>query len=69
MLGYLDTNLSFGQDLKLPKGSTKKLSRIVFKNINAKFKKKYYPYFWIFITFILKVIPFSILLKLNKFFK
>ena len=41
MLGYLDTNLSFGQDLKLPKGSTKKLSRIVFKNINAKFKKKY----------------------------
>ncbi len=69
MLGYLDTNLSFGQDLKLPKGSTKKLSRIVLKNINAKFKKKYYPYFWIFITFILKVIPFSILLKLNKFFK
>ncbi len=69
ILGYLDTNLSFGQDLKLPKGSTERLSRIVFKNINKKFVKRYYPFFWSIVALILKLLPFFILLKLNKFFK
>ena len=69
ILGYLNTNLSFGQNLNLPKGSTKKLSLIVLKNINKKFKKKYYPFFWLIIVFLLKVTPFSFIIKLNKFFK
>tara|TARA_E500000178_G_C17028701_1_gene759363 strand:- start:2049 stop:2792 length:744 start_codon:yes stop_codon:yes gene_type:complete len=69
MLGYLDTNLAFGKNLKLPKGSTKKLSKIVFKNRKVKYKKTYFPFFWILITFLLKIIPFSILLKLNKFLR
>jgi len=60
-LGYLATNLSFGKDLKLPKGSVKKLSNIVFNNRMAKFKKTYYPAYWMIIHLILKIIPFSIL--------
>jgi short-subunit dehydrogenase len=60
-LGYLATNLSFGKDLKLPKGSVKKLSNIVFNNRIAKFKKTYYPAYWMIIHLILKIIPFSIL--------
>ena len=67
MLGYLDTNLAFGKNLKLPKGSTKKLSKLVFNNRNIKYKKTYFPFFWVLITFLLKIIPFSLLLKLNKF--
>ena len=55
------TNLSFGKDLKLPKGSVKKLSNIVFNNRMAKFKKTYYPAYWMIIHLILKIIPFSIL--------
>ena len=69
VLGYLDTNLSFGKNLKLPKGSTRRLSEIVYRNINKKFKKKYFPFFWSIIVLILKLVPFFILLKLNKFFK
>ena len=38
ILGYLDTNLSFGKNLKLPKGSVEKLSKIVYKNKNINFK-------------------------------
>ena len=64
-LGYLDTNLSFGKDLKLPKSSVKKLSNIVYKNKNKTFKKMYYPSYWKLIHFIIKIIPFSILRKLD----
>lgn len=69
ILGYLDTNLAFGKNLLLPKGSTKKLARIVFKNLNKNFKKRYFPFFWSFVAIILKIIPFSIILTFKKFFK
>ena len=64
-LGYMETNLSFGKDLKLPKASVKKLSERVYNNKNIKFLKKYYPSFWQIIHLIIKTIPFSILRKLN----
>lgn len=67
ILGYLDTNLAFGKNLLLPKGSTKKLAGIVFKNLKKKFKKKYFPFFWIFAAIILKIIPFPIILSLKRF--
>ena len=65
-LGYLETNLSFGKDLKLPKASVKNLSERVYNNKNIKFKKKYYPSFWQLIHLIIKIIPFSILRKFNS---
>ena len=65
-LGYLETNLSFGKDLKLPKASVKKLSERVYNYKNSKFEKKYYPSFWQLIHLIIKIIPFSILRKLNS---
>ena len=64
-LGYLATNLSFGKELILPKASVKKLSNIVFKNRKVKFKKTYYPMYWMVVNLILKIIPFSILRKLK----
>ena len=65
-LGYLDTNLAFGKDLILPKGSTFKLAQIVYKNLKANFKKTYYPLFWNIIAFFLKIVPLSILIRLHK---
>ena len=69
ILGYLNTNLAFGKNLLLPKGSTKKLAGIVFNNLNKKFKKKYFPFFWSFLALILKITPFSIILLLKRVFK
>lgn len=69
ILGYLDTNLSFGKDLKLPRGSIKKLSHIVYKNKSVNFKKIIFPYYWRIISFILKVTPFSIIKKIGTIFK
>ena len=68
-LGYLDTNLSFGKKLILPKGNVLRLAEIVYKNKEKKFLKMYYPFFWSFIAFILKVIPIGLIIKLKNFIK
>jgi|TARA_Y100000389_G_C17454620_1_gene517234 short-subunit dehydrogenase len=65
-LGYLDTNLSFGKDLKLPKGSIKKLSNTVYQNKNLNFKTFFYPRYWKIINLIIKLVPFSIIRKLAE---
>ncbi len=69
ILGYIETNLSFGKSLKLPKGSTSKLAEIVYNNKKAKFKKKIYPQWWTVIILILKIIPINFLIKINNIFK
>ena len=65
-LGYLDTNLSSDKKLLLPKGSTKKLSKIVYKNLNLKGVKKFFPFWWLFINYIIKILPFFITKKIIR---
>ena len=65
-LGYLDTNLSFGKKLNLPKGNVKKISEIVYKNKNKKFLKRFYPFYWSIVSYLLKVIPFNFVLSLKN---
>ena len=66
-IGYLDTNLSYGKKLLLPKGSTKKLAKIVYKNLNKNYKKIYYPSWWAIIVTIIKIIPFFLIRFIFKF--
>jgi short-subunit dehydrogenase len=60
-LGYIDTNLSYGKELILPKGSAKKLAHIVYNNLNKNSIKIFYPFWWRFINIFLKIIPFYFL--------
>ena len=69
VLGYLNTNLAFGKNLKLPKGSPQKLANIVYRNKHYKFKKLFFPAWWKPIAFILKIVPFNIFLLVDKIFK
>ena len=64
-LGYLDTNLSFGKKLILPKGSPHTLSKIVYKNRNQKLKKYFFPKWWSLIVFLLKILPYSLLVNFS----
>jgi len=61
IVGYLDTNSSYGKKILLPKGSVKKLANIVYNNFNKDYKKIYYPYWWMYINILLKIIPFYFL--------
>ena len=69
VLGYMDTNLAFGKKFKLPKGSPKKLARIVYKNRNSKFEKIFFPRWWGFIAMMLNLAPIKILFFMDKIFK
>ena len=66
-IGYLDTNLTYGQKLLLPKGSAKKLAKIVYKNLNKNYRKIYYPSWWRLIVIIIKILPFSLIRLIYKF--
>ena len=57
-LGYIDTNLSYGKDLILPKGSAKKLAHIIHNNLNKNSIKLFYPNWWKYINIVFKIIPF-----------
>ena len=69
VLGYLESNMTFGRKLILPKGSTKKLANIVFKNLEKKYKKIYFPFWWSFISYILKILPFVLIKQFIKIIK
>jgi short-subunit dehydrogenase len=68
VVGYLNTNLSYGKKLFLPKGSPNKLAKIVYKNLNQNYYKKYFPFWWIYIAFILKILPFFIIKNIYSLF-
>ena len=67
ILGYLDTNLSFGKKLFLKKGSTQLLSKEVYRNRLKSSGKYYFPYWWNIIVFILKLLPFNFLIFFFNF--
>ncbi len=67
-LGYLDTGLSFEKKLILPKGSTKKLAKIVFSNLNISGGKFYFPFWWKLISLAINILPFSIVKLIVKRF-
>ncbi len=69
VLGYLESNMTFGRKLILPKGSTEKLANIVFKNLEKKYKKIYFPFWWSFISYILKILPFVLIKQFIKIIK
>jgi short-subunit dehydrogenase len=66
IVGYINTNLSYGKKTFLPKGSAKKLANIVYNNFNKKYKKIYYPHWWIYINVLFKFIPFFYLKNFYK---
>tara|TARA_B100001741_G_C16022706_1_gene356241 strand:- start:54 stop:530 length:477 start_codon:yes stop_codon:yes gene_type:complete len=67
-LGYLDTRLTADKKLLFPKGSTKKLSKIVYNSLDKQGVKKFFPYWWSIINFAIKNLPFSIMKKIVKNF-
>ena len=67
ILGYLDTNLSFGKKLFFKKGSTQLLSKKVYQNRFKTSGKYYFPYWWNIIVLIIKLLPFNFLIYFFNF--
>jgi short-subunit dehydrogenase len=60
-LGYLNTNQSYNiKSSIIPKGDTRKLSKIVFNNFNKNIIEYYFPNFWKYICILIRNTPFKI---------
>ena len=64
-LGYVDTSMSFGKKLLFPASSPERTARFIIKNLYSGKRIIYFPKFWRIITFIVKLIPWTIYKKLT----
>jgi len=65
VLGYLDTNLAFAQDTKLPRASPVKCAEHVFRRRHADLGVTYYPHYWRPVCAVLRLLPWSVFRKLS----
>ena len=67
IIGYIDTNLSFGADMTLFKpAQVDRLADIVFNNRLRDFGTTFYPKYWKIIKILLPLIPWSVFKKFKK---
>jgi len=67
VIGYIDTNLSFGVDMTLFKpAQVDRLADIVFNNRLQDFGTTFYPKYWKIIKILLPIVPWSIFKKFKK---
>lgn len=64
ILGYLDTNLAFAQDLKFPLASPKRVAEIVYKRRFSN-GRRFLPRPWYFAYHALRILPWSIFKRLS----
>lgn len=64
-LGYVDTALTKGLDLPLPMASPEQVASYIAKSMHQNFRHRYYPRFWVPITFVLRHTPWFIYKRLS----
>lgn len=64
-LGYVATQQSFGQRLLFPVVTPQQVARMVLNNLHHDIGCKFFPHFWIWISFVVSCLPWWIYKKLN----
>lgn len=65
VLGYLDTNLAFGQQTPLPRASPVRLANVVYERRLKDFGLTYYPRFWYPVCMLLRALPWFMFRRLS----
>jgi short-subunit dehydrogenase len=65
ILGYLNTNLSFGKKTVLPKAKTDILANKICQNLFKDFGITYYPRYWRIISIIIKMTPWTLFKRVS----
>jgi short-subunit dehydrogenase len=65
ILGYVDTQLSFGKKLMLPKASPESVARAVVDGLQKGSGVRYLPKFWRLVTAVVRVTPWAIYKRLQ----
>lgn len=64
-LGYVDTAMSFGQDLKLPVADPADVAEHVVRHLGRDVGLVYYPRFWRWVTLVLRHLPWTLYRRLD----
>ncbi len=59
-LGYVDTPMTFGKNLLLPKADPTRVAKYIVNNLNYSQKIGYFPTWWGIISLVLKSLPWFI---------
>lgn len=65
IVGYLDTNLSFGQTTRLPRADPRMLAKKVVRRSGLDFGRSYFPAFWRPVCGIVRWLPYSVFRRLT----
>jgi short-subunit dehydrogenase len=65
ILGYLDTNLAFGQKLLFPKADPTRVAQSVVSNLDKRGGTRYLPRFWWSIGMTVRTLPWLIFKRMN----
>jgi short-subunit dehydrogenase len=65
VLGYLDTNLSFGKALRLPRASTQKIAERVCCELGRQRGKRYLPGWWFLVAWAVRLLPWPVFRRLR----
>ena len=65
VLGYLDTQLSYGRRLLLPKADPQRVARRICRNLGSERGRRYLPWFWSPAAFVLKATPWAVFRRLD----
>ena len=65
VLGYLDTQLSYGRRLLLPRADPKRVARRVCRALGRESGRRYLPWFWYPAAVLIKAIPWAVFRRLR----
>lgn len=65
VLGYLDTQLSYGRRLLLPKADVRRVARRVCRALGRERGRRYLPWFWYPAGVLLKALPWAVFRRLD----
>ena len=65
VLGYVDTNLSFGKALRLPRASVEKTADRACSELGLKRGKRYLPGWWFFVAWAVRHLPWPLFRRLR----
>jgi len=64
-LGYIDSTMTYGKKLLFRPASSTKTAEYIFARINKSKRICYYPVYWKYITFLIKLIPWGLYKRLS----
>jgi short-subunit dehydrogenase len=65
-IGYMSTGMTAGKKLLLPSTTPETAARFIFNHRDNKFRMKYFPWFWMPVSLVLKFLPWFLFKKIKQ---